>query len=69
MFFGVYSVNLWLDIALIGLNFVVAVIMLIGLYYEKALLMIPFIVSEVSYPLIIEQEAKFRSANVLVSLF
>ncbi|VDL81543.1 unnamed protein product [Nippostrongylus brasiliensis] len=47
MFFGVYSVNLWLDIFLIVLNAVVAVLVLFGLYNEKPAFLIPFIVSEI----------------------
>ncbi|CAB3410128.1 unnamed protein product [Caenorhabditis bovis] len=47
MLFGVYTVNLWFDIFLIVLNTVVAIIMMIGLYYDKAVLLLPFIVSEI----------------------
>uniref|UniRef100_A0A0K0D7V4 7TM_GPCR_Srx domain-containing protein n=1 Tax=Angiostrongylus cantonensis TaxID=6313 RepID=A0A0K0D7V4_ANGCA len=48
IFFGVYSVNLWLDIALILLNAVAAIFVLIGLYGNKASFLIPFIVSEIA---------------------
>ncbi|VDO90232.1 unnamed protein product [Haemonchus placei] len=47
MFFGVYSVNLWLDVILIVLNAVAAIFVLIGLYTEKPGFLIPFIVSEI----------------------
>ncbi|CAD6185272.1 unnamed protein product [Caenorhabditis auriculariae] len=47
MFFGVYTVNLWLDIVLIILNTIVSLIMFIGLYYDMAFLILPFIVSEI----------------------
>ncbi|CAJ0949903.1 unnamed protein product, partial [Mesorhabditis belari] len=47
MFFGIYSVNLWLDIILIVVNTVVAILLLIGIYYEKAWMMIPFIITEI----------------------
>ncbi|CAJ0583237.1 unnamed protein product, partial [Mesorhabditis spiculigera] len=48
MFFGIYSVNLWLDIILIIVNTLVAIILLVGVYYEKAWMMIPFIVTEIA---------------------
>uniref|UniRef100_A0A8R1E063 Uncharacterized protein n=2 Tax=Caenorhabditis japonica TaxID=281687 RepID=A0A8R1E063_CAEJA len=48
MFFGVYTVNLWLDVFLIVANTVVAIIMMFGLYYDKAALLVPFIVSEIT---------------------
>ncbi|CCD68814.2 MARVEL domain-containing protein [Caenorhabditis elegans] len=48
MFFGVYTVNLWLDIFLIVANTVVAILMMFGLYYDKASLLVPFIVSEIT---------------------
>ncbi|VDP57708.1 unnamed protein product [Heligmosomoides polygyrus] len=47
MFFGVYSVNLWLDVFLIVLNTVVSVLVLVGLYTEKPGYLIPFIFSEI----------------------
>ncbi|CAI5454586.1 unnamed protein product [Caenorhabditis angaria] len=48
MLFGVYTVNLWLDIFLIIINTVVAIIMMFGLYYDKAALLVPFIISEIT---------------------
>ncbi|CAO4385429.1 hypothetical protein L5515_017822 [Caenorhabditis briggsae] len=48
MFFGVYTVNLWLDIFLIVANTVVAILMMIGLYYDCAALLVPFIISEIA---------------------
>ncbi|CAI4226976.1 unnamed protein product [Auanema sp. JU1783] len=48
MVFGVYSVNFWLDVVLILLNLIVSIILMIGLYYDSANLLIPFIVSEIS---------------------
>lgn len=48
LYFGVYSVNLWLDIVLIVLNTVVAIILLYGLYVDSANCMLPFIFAEVS---------------------
>ncbi|KAJ1362014.1 hypothetical protein KIN20_021421 [Parelaphostrongylus tenuis] len=48
IFFGVYSVNFYLDIALILLNAVVAIFVLIGLYGNKSAFLIPFIVSEIA---------------------
>ncbi|KAK5983635.1 hypothetical protein GCK32_007959 [Trichostrongylus colubriformis] len=48
MFFGVYSVNLWLDIFLIVLNAAAAVSVLIGLYTERPAFLIPFIVTVIA---------------------
>ncbi|KAK6759402.1 hypothetical protein RB195_021160 [Necator americanus] len=47
MFFGVYSVNLWLDIFLIVMNTIVAICVLVGLYFDNPAYLIPFIVIEI----------------------
>ncbi|CAJ0609070.1 unnamed protein product [Cylicocyclus nassatus] len=48
MYFGVYSVNFWLDIFLIVMNAIVAALVLIGLYFDNPVLLIPFIVAEIA---------------------
>ncbi|VDM70406.1 unnamed protein product [Strongylus vulgaris] len=47
MYFGVYTVHFWLDIFLIIMNAVVAIFVLIGLYYDNPVYLIPFIVTEI----------------------
>lgn len=68
MFFGVYSVNLWLDVFLIVLNTVVSVLVLVGLYTEKPGYLIPFIFSEVKLMLIVDVSCFLRLSVTLLFL-
>ncbi|VDN07412.1 unnamed protein product [Thelazia callipaeda] len=48
MFFGVYSVNFSLDVLLLIANTITATMIFFALYYEKAVFLIPFIITSVS---------------------
>ncbi|VDN86983.1 unnamed protein product [Brugia pahangi] len=49
VYFGVYSVNFTLDITLTVINAITATMIFYALYYEKAIFLIPFIVTSVCF--------------------